>query len=222
MHGPDVAEVQRLLGVDADGELGPVTAAAIVAWKRSRGVGRPVPTLGRLQHRRLLADVPLRAASTMEGWAAAGVAEDPHGSNRVPRLISLAERLRVSPAFLGMGFPWCSFAVFLAALDAGGRTAALGLRDRAFNPLYTPTVLSEAEAGAFGLRIVQLADAFRGDLVLFDWDLARGDPAEHVGRLVEAPADGVVRTVDGNSGGDGVVALRERSNGLIRAFARDS
>jgi len=28
MEGPDVADVQRLLGVDADGEFGPITAGA--------------------------------------------------------------------------------------------------------------------------------------------------------------------------------------------------
>jgi hypothetical protein len=65
-------------------------------------------------------------------------------------------------------------------------------------------------------------DAFRGDLVLFDWNLSAGDPADHVARLVQAPADGRVRTVDGNSGEAGVVALRERPLREVRAFARDS
>jgi hypothetical protein len=69
---------------------------------------------------------------------------------------------------------------------------------------------------------VTAGEAWRGDLVLFDWDLAGGDPADHVARLVQAPSSGRIRTVDGNSGDDGLVALREREIGSVRAFARDS
>ncbi len=221
LHGPDVAGVQRLLGVPADGEFGPVTAHAVAAWKRARDFVAPSPELSPADHRRLLADVPLRAVRLMERWAAAGVAEEPPRSNRVPQLIALAERLEVTPAYSGMGYPWCAFAAFLAALAAGGKTAALGLRERRFNPLYTPAILAEAKAGAFDLRVVAGEAAFRGDLVLFDWDFARGDPADHVGRLVQAPLDGRVRTVDGNSEDTGLVEFRDRSIGSVRAFARD-
>jgi hypothetical protein len=42
----------------------------------------------------------------------------------VAELVSLAERLEVRPEFSGMGYPWCAFAALLAALAAGGRTAA--------------------------------------------------------------------------------------------------
>jgi hypothetical protein len=222
LHGPDVAVLQRLLGLRADGEFGPVTANAVAAWKHARGDRTPTPDLTPGEHRRLLADVPLRAVRLMERWAASGVAEDPPRSNRVPELVALAERLGVAPAYSGMGYPWCAFAAFLAALVAGGQSAALGLRRRRFNPLYTPTILAEAEAGTFGLRVVPPAEAFRGDLVLFDWDFASGDPADHVARLVQAPEDDRVRTVDGNSEADGLVALRERAAGSVRAFARDS
>jgi peptidoglycan hydrolase-like protein with peptidoglycan-binding domain len=62
----DVAEVQRLLGVPADGELGPVTAAAIAAWKRSRGLRGE--GLAPAESQRLLADVPLLAVLQMERW----------------------------------------------------------------------------------------------------------------------------------------------------------
>ena len=37
MHGPDVAEVQRLLGISDDGVFGPVTARAVAGWQRARG-----------------------------------------------------------------------------------------------------------------------------------------------------------------------------------------
>ena len=137
----DVAEVQRLLGVRADGELGPVTAAAIAAWKRSRGLRGEGLTA--VEHRRLVADVPLLAVRQMERWV--GLHEVPRGSNRVPELVALAARLGV-PASLGrMGYPWCAFAVFLAALAHGGEAAARGLRRRAFNAVYTPAVLAAAK-----------------------------------------------------------------------------
>jgi hypothetical protein len=222
MHGPDVAEVQRLLGVADDGEFGPQTAHAVAAWKRARGVRPASSELDPLERRRLLGDVLLRAVRLMEHWALVGVGEDPVGSNRVPELVSLAERLDVRPEFSRMGYPWCAFAAFLAALVAGGKTAALGLRRNAFNPLYAPDLLAEAKARRSGLRLVEQEDAFRGDLVLFDWDLDAGDPADHVARLRAPAVDGRVRTVDGNSGAAGLVALRERPIHEVRAFARDS
>lgn len=156
----------------------------------------------------------------MERWV--GLREVPPRSNRVPELAALAGRLGVEPVLARMGYPWCSFAVFLAALAHGGHTAARGLRGREFNAVYTPAVLAAARAGACGLRVVSPALARRGDLVLFDWDRGRGDPADHVARLVEKPVDGLVKTVDGNAGGDGTVAVRSREIGLIRAFVRDS
>jgi len=222
MHGPDVAEVQRLLGVNDDGVFGPETARAVVGWKRARGSRSPTNDLDLLERRRLLGDPLLRAVRLMEHWSVVGVGEDPVGSNRVPELISLAERLDVRPEFSRMGYPWCAFAVFLAALVAGGKTALLGLRRYAFNPLYAPEILAEAKARKFGLELVAHEDAFRGDLVLFDWDLGAGDPADHVARLVAPPGNGRIRTVDGNSGAAGLVALRERPIAEVRAFARDS
>jgi hypothetical protein len=222
MHGPDVAEVQRVLGVADDAEFGPDTARAVAGWKRARGARSASGELDPLERRRLLGDVLLRAVRLMEHWATARIGEEPVSSNRVPELVSLAERLEVRPQFSGMGYPWCAFAVFLAALAAGGRTASFGLRRNAFNPLYAPELLAKAKARKFGLKLVDAENAFRGDLVLFDWDLTAGDPADHVARLVAAPVDGRIRTVDGNSGDQGLVALRERPLREVRAFARDS
>lgn len=222
MHGPDVADVQRMLGVEADGRFGPMTAGAVVGWKRSRGDSTPSPDLTPAERRRLGADVPLRAVRVLERWAGEGLREEPPGSNRVPELVTLAGRLGVAVPLREMGYPWCAFAAFLAALAAGGESAGAGLRRREFNALYTPDVLAAAVDGSFGLRSVPAAAAWRGDLVLFDWDPDGGDPADHVARLVHAPVDGVVRTVDGNSGAAGSVALRERAADSVRAFARDS
>jgi len=222
MHGLDVAELQRLLGVEDDGVYGPVTAAAVKAWKGARGSPGPSGNLSPADHDRLRADLQLRATVLLESWAYRRLREEPPGSNRVPQLVALATQLEVVEPFVGMGFPWCAFAVFLAALAEGGRTAALGLRGVSFNALYAPDVLAAAEKGRFGLQIVPEEEAWRGDLVLFDWDLTGGDPADHIARLVEPPENGHVRTVDGNSGDMGLVQLRERSSGSVRAFARDS
>ncbi len=221
MHGHDVTDVQRLLGVEADGQFGPVTAAAVREWKRTRGDSAASPELSPADRGRLGSDVPVLAVRTMERWAAEGLCEDPPGSNRVPELVALADRLDVSPAVVEMGFPWCAFAAFLAALASGGKSAVAGLRRGEFNALYAPDVLIAAEAGRFGLRVVSADEAWRGDLVLFDWDLTGGDQADHVARLADG-ANGLVRTVDGNSGPGGCVALRERAAGSVRAFVRDS
>jgi hypothetical protein len=137
----------------------------------------------------------------------------------VPALVALARQLDVNELYAGMGYPWCAFAVFLAALVHGGRTAEAGLRRNEFNPLYVPTILAEAQAGRFGLRAIASSQALRGDLVLFDW-AAGGDPADHIGRLVSPSAGASVRTVDGNT--KALVAVRRRPLRLVRAFVRDS
>jgi hypothetical protein len=118
-----------------------------------------------------------------------------------------------------MGYPWCAYAAFLAALEAGGTTADAGLRRGLFNALYVPAVLAEAQAGRFGLRVMAVSQAERGDLALFDW-APGGDPADHLGRLVAPPADGSVTTVDGNT--DSLVARRVRPLRLVRAIVRDA
>ena len=247
MSGPDVAEARRALGVPVGGEYDPVTASAVAEWKRRIGYpeGRIDNVLGPAGFRLLLgmsklpADferrkeararrlasagtVPERAVAEMEEWASAGLREKPAGSNKVPELVRLAGELDVAGRIQGMGFPWCAFSAFLAALKAGGKTAELGLRKERFNALYCPTILHEAQAGKWGLRVVAPSQAARGDLVLFDWS-PQGDPADHVGRLRRPPAEGMVATVDGNSGEDDLfVATRERSMSTVRAFVRDS
>jgi predicted chitinase len=245
--GPDVAAAQRALGVPDDGEYGPVTASAVSAWKRASGYPETEidTTLEPDDMRRLLGRKPLppayarraqaRARETapagpvtelavaeMEAWAGAKYAEKPPGRNTVPQLVRLARELGVAPGNAKMGFPWCAFSAFLAALKHGGTTADAGLRKLRFNALYCPTILSEAQAGRHGMRVIPQSQAARGDLVLFDW-APGGDPSDHVGRLARPPAGGMVATVDGNSGPEDLwVILRERPLNLVRAFVRDS
>ncbi len=245
MKGRDVVRVQRALGVDDDGEYGPVTAGAASAWKRRAGylVNAIDTTLTEQDQRYLLgkdelpnafrrrgeerarelamvAGVPERAVEEMERWI--GLRERPAGSNKVPALGKVARELGLSDWYQKMGWPWCAFTVFLAALRVGGQSAELGLRQGKFNALYCPAILAAAQGARFGMRVVAASEAARGDLVLFDWS-PQGDPADHIGRLVRPPAGGVVVTVDGNSGTDDLLVVeRERQTTQVRAYVRDS
>jgi hypothetical protein len=247
MSGQDVVEAQRALGLPDDGDYGPVTASAVAAWKQFNGypdtavnsaltpkdvayltLRAKLPPAYERRARERSAEtahgltVPEKAVAEMERWAKLGWAEKPPGSNRVPQLVRLAKARGVLPQYQGMGFAWCAFSAFLAALGAGGKTADLMLRKGLFNGLYCPAILAEANAGRFGLRTIAPSQAKRGDVVLFDWGPG-GDPVDHVGRLVAPPAGGKVKTVDGNSGQDDLqVVLRERPVGLVRAYVRDS
>jgi len=245
IKGPDVVRVQRALAVPDDGEYGPVSAGAAAAWKKRAGypddqvdntlspqdqrylLGKdPLPDAfrnrGERRARELAqtASVPQLAVAEMEQWV--GLQERPKGSNRVPALGRVAAQLGLSDWYQKMGWPWCAFTVFLAALKVGGQSAEAGLRQGKFNALFCPTILGEAQAGRWGMRVVAASQAARGDLVLFDWS-PQGDPADHIGRLVRPPSAGVVATVDGNSGDESLaVVLRERPTSQVRAYVRDS
>lgn len=247
MTGADVAEAQRALGVPDDGEYGPVTASAVAVWKLINGYPEAAcdetltpkdvayltmktklpPAYERRARRRSAATaaaltVPERAVTEMEAWAKAGYSEQPPGSNAVPQLVRLAKERGVAPGYQRMGFAWCAFSAFLAALGAGGKTADAALRKAKFNGLYCPTILAEAQSGKWGMRVIAPSQARRGDLVLFDWGPG-GDPTDHLGRLLAPARNGVVKTVDGNSGKDDLhVVLRERPANLVRAYVRDS
>lgn len=244
LAGADVARVQRALAVPVDRLYGPVTASAAAYWKVGAGYPDELVdnTLGPQDQRYLTGldplpsefaelaalrapalershRVPESAVAEMERWAAEGLRERPPGSDRVPSLVALASRLGVSDPNAEMGYPWCAFAGFLAALVHGGQTAEAGLRRDEFNALYVPAILAEAEAGRFGLRVIASAQAVRGDLVLFDW-ASVGDSADHLGRLTAPPDGAVVHSVEGNTRSR--VALRDRPLRAVRAFVRDS
>ncbi len=244
LTGRDVARAQRALGVPEDGAYGPVTASAAAYWKRRAGhpdelvdstlspqdqrwlLGREEPPAGYAERARERAPeleasllVPAKAVTEMETWASAGLRERPLGSDRVPALARRGRELGLDELVWRMGYPWCAYAAFLAALAHGGRTAEAGLRRSEFDALYVPAILAEAQGGRFGLRVMAASQAARGDLVLFDWG-PQGDPADHLGRLLVPPFDGIVASVDGNT--DSLVAVRERPLRLVRAFVRDS
>ena len=198
--GPDVVRVQRALGVPDDGEYGPVTAGAAAAWKRRVGYldnqidntlsprtsatcwPRALPEAFRKRGERRArelaqnADVPQLAVAEMERWV--GLQERPKGSNRVPALGRVARELGLSDWYQKMGWPWCAFTVFLAALKVGDSRAEAGLRQGKFNALYCPRSSARPRPRRWGMRVVSASQAARGDIVLFDWS-PRGDPRPH-------------------------------------------
>lgn len=168
---------------------------------------------------------PAAAADVMLAWARAGYRESPAGSNVVPQLVELARKHQVRDDVAGMGYAWCQFAAYLAGLVAGGGTARAGLVERAFWPLYTPFTLDFGRKSEHGHWIVSAAEARKGDMAMFNF--GSRDPVQHVGRLIEPPADGLVRTVDGNTSvtsddSGGAVMVRARSAATVVAYVRDS
>ncbi len=239
MVGTDIAEIQRALGVGDDGEYGPITAGAVADWKRRVGYPQNQITneIGPKGIRWLLGREPLpagfetrarkrredgsamreAAVAEMEEWATARYAETT--KDVVPQLSRLARRLDVAPGYQRMGFPWCGFSAFLAALEHDGKTADAGLRKMSFNALYCPEILSNAANGRWGMRVVPAGQARRGDLVLFNWRDG-GDDIDHVGRVVAPPKGNRVKTVEGNAGNK--VALMDRPLSAVAGFVRDS
>ena len=112
--------------------------------------------------------------------------------------------------------PWCATFV-RACLIQGQEEKAIP------NTAYCPAIESWARANN---AVVPLAEARKGDLVLFDFD--RKGVAEHVGILcVDSSAKATtVTTIDGNSGisgsqsnGDGVVK-KARPISFVRLIVR--
>lgn len=256
MTGQDVVRVQKALnaqinaGLDADGEYGPLTAAASKRWRHKMGFKvvngtlperaqrilfgewpiSPVET-ARAKTRELAArraakrlSVPEKAVRWME--ARAGLTEKPAGSNRVPQLMQEGKIAGLAKWTYSMGWPWCAYATSLSNLVSGGYHGWAGLIKGWTNPLYCPTILADAKAGKNGLRLIAKSEAKRGDLLLFNWD---GGVVDHIGRA-RGPWDGKsIKTVEANtsfgtSGSQsdgGAIALRTRYWGDIEAVVRD-
>lgn len=176
-----------------------------------------------------------KAADRMVRWYDAGWKEYPAGSNVVPPLAQLAKQLRLAAWYQRMGWPWCAFAVFTAALAEGSKAGKAGLREGKFNALYTPEIQAVANRGAYGLTVVSTAGIRKGTALLMDFD---GGGVDHIGialgRVGEkvtaagkrwTPGPGEVVTVEGNTSynpgskqdeaNGGCVAIRIRSTKII-------
>lgn len=253
MHGDDVLAVQKRLGAvrTKDGVYGPITANAVKDWKYRVGfplkfvnqsltasdwkylsgqwprtLAMKVRTASRLRSKEPASVVgkQAKAVAIMAEWAGQGLKEIPAHSNKVPRLQEIGRGHNVRQFYSNMGYPWCAYAVMLAALGAGSSTADKGLRQGLFNPLYVPEIWYLAQRGQYGFRAVDWADAQPGDFVIFNWD---GGVPDHIGILKYRGSQSCT-CIEGNtapssagsqSNGGGVY-VRDRSRAVIQGFVR--
>lgn len=253
MKGDDVLRAQKRLGAVTvkDGIYGPATAGAVKDWKYRIGLpmkfvntnltasdwaylsGKKKPSAAmQLRAKRRAkqgdgvpgADKGYRALSIMREWANQQLVEQPRNSNVVPRLVVVGRQQNVRTFYSNMGYPWCAYAVMLAALGAGSTTAKQGLVDGRFNPLYVPEIEQLARQGTFGMRVVSWNDARPGDFVTFNWD---GGVPDHIGMIMRMGKQSAT-CVEGNtsptnagsqSNGGGVF-VRDRSRTQIQAIIR--
>lgn len=115
--------------------------------------------------------------------------------------------------------PWCG-AFMYAALKAAG-VKGLSIRMR-----YCPYIIEDARKGINGLlKVVPLADARPGDLLVYQWDTGAVD---HVGMFLGRDKNGGLLTVEGNTtsgnsgnqSNGGGVWNRTRSTRLVAAVVR--
>lgn len=141
-------------------------------------------------------------------WALAqvGTHESPAGSNwGIP--VQDWEKLAgyISPV------PWCG--CFANAICVHG-----GLPSGAGWIGYTPAIITHAQRGIDGWKWVGPSSGQRGMLALFD--TPGGDPAVHVGTVLERLSstqyktiEGNTSTADGSQSDGGIVAVRDRTTG---------
>jgi hypothetical protein len=220
MRGNDVRMAQNALvkrgylpPVSVDGVYGPATANAAKAAKCDVGYQRKnvTTTYGAVLHayltgkrnpsramriraraRRRNADrsIGAKAAATMTTWATNGWKEYPAGSNRVPQLSAAGKALGVGSYYYNMGYPWCAYATFIAALTHGSVAARDGFAGR-FNVLYTPTIRQVAENGSYGCKAVARSAITRGTFVLFDFGGSNGGEVDHIGIALARPGHSI-------------------------------
>lgn len=218
LYGPQLAAY-------ANGEAQPTLAMRARIKQRKR---KPVPKVS----------IGASAADLMVAWYEARWHEQPIGSNVVEPLSLLAKDLHAPRDVWLMRYPWCSLAVFTAALKFGSAAAKSGLVRGEWNALYTPDVEAQARAGTHGLRAISKPSIVRGSIVLFDFS---GHGVQHVGYALAAPGKIVfaggqrwsatstqVITVEGNTSYEGktgsqsdggCVAIRCRNLADIRTVA---
>ncbi len=217
-RGPLVREAQRLLTFNAyrnfrpgplDGVYGPQTAAAVRAAKSALGYEPENIThaYGRYLHAYLLGAAPLTKEQqrrvekrrrqelekplglrAMEGMIGRlGTVESPAHSNNI-----LYSRwyMRNDAGWRSGGPPHCMMGVSYEHDLVGSVAFAQGERWS-----YCPFFLRDADAGRYGLRIVDVPDP--GDIILFEWgDSGRSEP-DHVG-FVEKHGASSDETVESN------------------------
>lgn len=104
------------------------------------------------------------------------------------------------------GVPYCAMFVSWVMAQAGAKCEGIP-------GAYCPWILS---AGKSAGKVVQPANARKGDVVLFDWE--SDGVSDHVG-FVESNVGGVLRTIEGNTN-NGCVARRTRAYSTVCGVIR--
>lgn len=217
----------RFLTAPADGDYGPLTAAATRRAKYWLGYanGSIDGNFGSTIHdilankRKLPKRYALRRAMRKRAAAAAaakktvgekmlakakgeiGTKEHPAGSNVVKYSI-----------WYKMNGPWCAmFCSWLA--DQVGAGSKL-------HEAYVPTIVADARAGRGSLYVVH--EPRPGDLVCYNWD---GGVADHIGIYEKSTGPGAFTAIEGNTGigndsNGGEVMRRDRHTSTVEAFVR--
>lgn len=139
--------------------------------------------------------LPFRAATCME------VVQGPleTGGNNMGPWVQEIQRLgsQLRPG----AWPWCAAATSWAYRAAGWKQWAAFVRNE--HEAWVPAWVSAARARKYGMRVVGLGAARRGDPICFDWSNGgRGDGVhDHIGLLRRRPnvVTGSVLTVEGNT-----------------------
>jgi Putative peptidoglycan binding domain/CHAP domain len=189
--GADVADAQKLLTAkgfspgSTDGNFGPKTRAAVVAFQRANGLtadGVIGPNTWKA----------LRAGSTGGTGGTGG------GTSLGAKMLDTARAelgnveatnhndgaILKYPKFFGRGSEaWCADFVSWVSKHSGGK----------MNNPYTPSIVNELKAqGTWKTSNPQV-----GDLVLFDWD--HNGVANHIGLVEKVNPDGSLQTIEGNA-----------------------
>ncbi|WP_172121323.1 CHAP domain-containing protein [Actinomyces faecalis] len=99
---------------------------------------------------------------------------------------------------------WCMLFVAMC-LDECGQVGAIGGYSS-----HTDTTIAQARRA--GCRLVPVAQAQPGDVVIFNWD---GGPTDHVGLVERNLGGGVLQTIEGNTS-SGAAGSQSAGNGVWR------
>lgn len=193
----------------------PRLRASVGYWRKRERTARRARRHARrmIEKRKRQLDALKHGPGAAVTWALnqVGTVEHPAGSNRGPKISDW-----IKATGYGFGVPWCQCFANAVAVHGG----APQLKDG-----YTPTVLNSSHPG---FRRVRAADAAAGDFVFFKFPGVSSASCDHVGVLLEPPANGVVKAVEGNTSSGtagsqnngGGVFVRTRSQAIVAGYVR--
>jgi hypothetical protein len=189
--GPEVGEIQRVLGVQQTQLFGPTTEEFVVRFQASHGLqtdGVVGPQTWAMLFRPQPSTTDLGRAALEEARARIGVREHPIGSNAGPEVNQY-----LASVGLGPGQFWCMAFVFFCVNEAA---AKLGLP----NPLARTASCSAQARHCKDLGILVTRNPNPGDIFLC---LGGSTGYYHTGFVVQQLANERFETIEGNSNDDG-------------------